>query len=106
MSYTSISFDIVHSDVWTSLALCLRGHCYYMLFLDDLTNFLWTFPLHNKPQVHYMFLQFHAHIKTKFEQDIKCFQCDNGKEYDNVVFQKLCELNDMSFRFSCPHTSP
>jgi len=34
------------------------------------------------------------------------FQCDNDKEYDNNLFQKSCEQNGMSFRFSSPHTSP
>lgn len=66
---------------------------------------MWTFTLHNKSQVHSIFLQFFAHIKTQFERDIKCFQCDNGKEYDNVVLKKFYELNGMSFIFSCPHTS-
>jgi len=50
--------------------------------------------------------QFRAHIQTQFERQIKCFQFDNGKEYDNNLFQKSCEQNGMSFRFSCPHTSP
>jgi hypothetical protein len=54
-------FDIVHSDVWTSPALSSGGHRYYVLFLDDFTDFLWTFPVQNKSQVHSMFLQFHAH---------------------------------------------
>ncbi|CAJ2672156.1 unnamed protein product [Trifolium pratense] len=47
-----------------------------------------------------------AHITTQFEREIECFQCDNGKEYDNTSFKNICEQNGMSFRFSCPHTSP
>jgi histone deacetylase 1/2 len=96
----------VHSDIWTSPILSSGGHRYYALFLNDFTNFLWTFPLHNKSQMHYIFLKFQAHIQTQFERKIKCFQCDNGKEYDNSIFHKFCDLNGMSFRFSCPHTSP
>lgn len=98
-------FDIFHSDVWTSLVLSSGRHSYYVLFLDDFTCFLWTFPLQKKSQVHSMFLKFRAHIKTQFKREIKCFQYDNMKEYHNAIFQKLCELNGMSFRFSCPHTS-
>jgi transposase InsO family protein len=99
-------FDIVHSDLWTSLILSSESHHYYVLFLDDYTNFLWTFPIHTKSQVHSIFLQFRTHIETQFERKIKCFQCDNGKEYDNTLFHKFCEQNGMSFRFLCPHTSP
>ncbi|CAJ2673543.1 unnamed protein product [Trifolium pratense] len=106
LSYTYMPFDIVHSDLWTSPVLSSGGHRYYVLFLDDFTDFLWTFPISNKSQVHSIFLQFRAYITTQFEREIKCFQCDNGKEYDNAHFHKFCELNGMSFRFSCPHTSP
>ncbi|CAJ2641560.1 unnamed protein product [Trifolium pratense] len=106
LSHTLFPFDIVHSDLWTSPTLSSGGHRYYILFLDDFTNFLWTFPIANKSQAYSIFLKFHNHIKTQFERDIKCFQCDNGKEYDNTSFHKFCEQNGMSFRFSCPHTSP
>jgi hypothetical protein len=106
LSNTFMPFDIVHSDLWTSPILSSEGHRYYMLFLDDYTNFLWTFPIHTKSQVHSIFLQFRNHIETQFERKIKCFQCDNGKEYDNTLFHKFCEQNGMSFRFLCPHTSP
>ncbi|XP_074267321.1 uncharacterized protein LOC141590649 [Silene latifolia] len=44
-------FDILHSDLWTSPVISTLGHRYYVLFLDDFTNFLWTFPLTNKSQV-------------------------------------------------------
>lgn len=106
LSSTLFPFDLVHSDLWTSPILSSGGHRYYALFLDDFTNFLWTFPLANKSQVYSIFLQFRNHIKTQFEREIKCFQCDNGKEYNNALFHKFCELNGMAFRFSCPHTSP
>jgi len=52
------------------------------------------------------FLDFHNHIKTQFEKDIKYFQCDNGKEYDNTSFHITNKKNGMSFPFSCPQTSP
>ena len=96
----------MHTDIWTSPTLSSGGHHYYFLFLDDFMNFLWTFPLANKSQAHSTFLQFRNHIKTQFEKDIKCFHCDNGKEYDNSFFHPFCKQNKMILRFSCPHTSP
>lgn len=92
-------FDIVHNDLWTSPILSSEGHRYYVLLLDDYTKFLWTSPIHTKSQVHSICLQFRTHIETQFEIKIKCFQCDNGKEYDNTLFHKFCEQNGMSFRF-------
>lgn len=74
-------------------------------FLMILRIFYGLFPVANKSQVHSMFLSFRAHIKTQFEREIKCFQCDNGREYDNQSFYKFYNLVGMTFRFSCPHTS-
>ncbi|KAD5508144.1 hypothetical protein E3N88_15847 [Mikania micrantha] len=104
-SCTYLPFDIVHSDLWTSPTQSSGGHRYYILFLDDYTNYLWTFPLANKSVVFSIFRQFHSVIKTQFERGIKTFQCDNGTEYNNKAFHDFCTQNGMLFRFSCPHTS-
>ncbi|WVZ15786.1 hypothetical protein V8G54_013352 [Vigna mungo] len=105
-SFTEFPFDIIHSDIWTSPLSSSSGHRYYVLFLDDFSKFLWTFPISKKSQVFSLFQSFKTLIKTQFERDIKNFQCDNGKEFANSQFQKLCQQSGMQFRFSCPHTSP
>lgn len=102
---TVMPFDILHSDLWTSPILSSAGHRYYVLFLDDFTDFLWTFPLSNKSQVFETFMSLSNQIRTQFSQTIKCFQCDNGREYDNKSFHDYCAANGTNFRFSCPHTS-
>lgn len=104
-SCTQLPFDIVHSDVWTSPVLSSSGHRYYVLFLDDYTNFLWTFPLSHKSQVFQTFLNFRTYVRTQFGRDIKTFQCDNGTEFDNLSFRQLATNTGMTFRFSCPYTS-
>ncbi|KAD5318339.1 hypothetical protein E3N88_18285 [Mikania micrantha] len=106
LNITFMPFDIIHSDLWTSPVLSNGGHHYYILFLDDFSNLLWTYPLTHKSQVFPIFKQCSIHLKTQFERDIKCFQCDNGTEYANTNFNNYCIQNGMTFRFSCPHTSP
>lgn len=86
--------------------LTSSSHRYYVLFLDNYTNFLWTFPIKTKSEVYDVFLSFRNFIRTQFEKEIKTFQCDNGREFDNGPFHKFCEQNGMCFCFSCPHTSP
>jgi len=105
-STTLMPFDIIDRDLWTSPILSSAGHKYYILFLDDYSNFLWTFPIGKKSQVFSIFLSFSAFIQTQFEKNIKCFQCDNGREFDNASFKSFCQNNGMVFCFSCPHTSP
>jgi len=104
-SFTELPFDIIHNDIWTSPISSSFGHRYYVLFLDDFSKFLWTFPISKKSQVFFIFQSFKTLIKTQFERDIKNFQCDNGREFDNSPFQNFCRQNGMQFRFSCPHTS-
>jgi transposase InsO family protein len=101
-----LPFDILHSDVWTSPVLSSTGHKYYVLFLDDYSNFLWTFPMSHKSQVASIFLKLRVYIKTQFQREIKTLQCDNGGEYTSTNLRKICELNGTSFRYSCPYTSP
>ncbi|KAJ9535464.1 hypothetical protein OSB04_un001410 [Centaurea solstitialis] len=103
---THLPFDIIHTDVWTSPVLSSSGHRYYVLFLDDKTNYLWTYPLANKSQVFSTFLHFFSMIKTQFHYTIKTIQCDNGREFDNQQFHNLCSQTGTQFRFSCPYTSP
>ena len=70
-------FDIVHCDLWTSPILSSSGHKYYLLLLDDYSNFLCTFPLSNKRQTLSSFLVFRNFIRTQFEHDIKNIECYN-----------------------------
>jgi len=98
-------FDILHSDLWTSPVFSSSSHRYYVLFLYDYSDFLLTFLISNKSQVFEKFTSLSNQICTQFSQTIKCFQCDNGREYDNTQFHKYCADNGLIFRFSCPHTS-
>ena len=98
MSHTASPFDIIHSDLWTSPVMSSSGHCYYVLFLDDYSKFLWTYPIAKKSQVKHLFKSFHSLIHTQFTRDIKTFQCDNGAEYINDTLQEFFFIN-MAFFF-------
>lgn len=87
LSYIFLPFDIIHSDLWTSPIASSSGHRYYVLFLDDYSKFLWTFPIAKKSQVKQLFISFHALVKTQFERNIKSFQCDNGTKYINGTLE-------------------
>ncbi|KAK1415150.1 hypothetical protein QVD17_30922 [Tagetes erecta] len=105
MSSTLLPFDIIHCDLWTSPIESKTGFKYYMVLIDDFTNFAWVFPLKYKSDTYNKFIQFHKFIKTQFNMAIKSFQCDLGGEFDNHVFKKFAISNGLQFRFSCPHTS-
>jgi hypothetical protein len=41
-SFSSMPFELVHCDVWTSPVASISGFQYYLVLLDDFTHFCWT----------------------------------------------------------------
>ncbi|GKA66081.1 ribonuclease H-like domain-containing protein [Tanacetum coccineum] len=104
-SIVTSPFDIIHSDLWTSLVSSMSGYKYYVLFLDHYSHFLWVYPLHRKSDAQSKLLHFRAFVKTQFNREIKAFQCDHGGEFDNNSLHELFATNGIQFHFSCPYTS-
>ncbi|KAL9995335.1 putative RNA-directed DNA polymerase [Helianthus debilis subsp. tardiflorus] len=104
-STTILPFGIVHCDLWTSPIVSNTGYKYYMILIDDYTNYTWLFPLRYKSETVTKFIKFYTYVKTQFHLPIKSFQCDNGGEFDNHHFKNFASTNGIQFRFSCPHTS-
>ncbi|KAI3746199.1 hypothetical protein L6452_08623 [Arctium lappa] len=104
-STTVLPFDSVHCDLWTSPVPSKTGYEYYMVLLDDFTQYTWVFPMKFKSETFSKISQFHKYIQTQFNMTIKAFQCDLGGEFDNQNFKSFAETNGLLFHFSCPHTS-
>ncbi|KAJ9556638.1 hypothetical protein OSB04_011252 [Centaurea solstitialis] len=97
-SITILPFDIVHCDLWTSHVLSKAGYKYYVVLVDDFTQYTWVFPLKFKSETFAKFTQFHKYIKTQFHTSIK-------GEFDNHNFKSFAHSQGLQFRFSCPHAS-
>ena len=95
-------FEVIHSDLWTSSILSFFQHKYYVLYLDNFSNFLWTFPIPFKFHVFPTFSKFASYVNTQFNCQIKNLQCDNGEECANDHFFTLCAKMVSFFRFSFP----
>ena len=50
-SWTSSPFELVHCDVWTSHVHSVSDYSYYLVMMDDFTQYCWMFPLHHKSDV-------------------------------------------------------
>ncbi|GJX50039.1 retrovirus-related pol polyprotein from transposon TNT 1-94 [Tanacetum coccineum] len=99
------SFEIVHSDIWTSPIASSSGFKYYVLFLDHYSHYLWIYPLRTRSEVFQKFLHFRSYVNNQFKCDIAAFQCDHGDEVDNTNLFNLFAQNGIQVRFSCPKTS-
>ncbi|GJT02373.1 ribonuclease H-like domain-containing protein [Tanacetum coccineum] len=99
------SFEIVHSDIWTSPIASSGGFRYYVLFLDHYSQYLWIYPLRTKSEVFQKFLHFRLYVNNQFKCDIAAFQCGHGGEFDNTNLLNLFAQNGIQVRFSCLKTS-
>ncbi|KAI3760479.1 hypothetical protein L1987_50874 [Smallanthus sonchifolius] len=102
---TLLPFAMLHCDLWTSPILSHAGYKYYMVLIDDFTQYTWVYPLKFKSETFTKFTHFHQFVKTQFHLPIKSFQCDMGGEFDNTNFKNFATQHGTQFRFSCPHTS-
>lgn len=78
---------------------------YYVVFLDQFSHFVGVYALLQKSEVFSKFSHFHTYVQTQFNPEIKNFQCDNGKEFDNHEFHQLCDTYSINMRFSFLYTS-
>jgi hypothetical protein len=70
----------------------VSGFEYYLVCLDDFTQYAWVFPLLSKSEAFTHLSSLHALALTQFHASFQAIQCDNGREFDNSFF-------------SCPYTS-
>ena len=70
-SFSSMPFELVHCDVWTSPVASILGFQYYLILLDDFTHFCWTFPLVRKSEVAAHITNFCNYVSTQFSIAIK-----------------------------------
>ena len=105
-SVSSLPFELIHCDVWTSPVASISGAQYYLVILDDFTHFCWTFPLVHKSEVATHITQFCAFVHTQFSLPVKAVQADNGTEFVNNTLATFFASSGIHLRLSCPYTSP
>ncbi|KAE8684184.1 Flotillin-like protein 1 [Hibiscus syriacus] len=85
-------FDYIHSDVWgPSKTTSLGGTHYYVTFVDDFSRRVWVYPMKTKDEVLGFFLKWKKMMETQTGRKIKHLRTDNGREYKNDPFLKVCE---------------
>ena len=100
---TSAPLDLVFSDVWgPAPMLSSDGFCYFVIFVDAHTKFIWFYPLVLKSDVFNVFHQFQVFVERQFSRKIKSVQTDWGGEYRklNSFFKTI----GIHHRLICPHT--
>ncbi|GJX90488.1 ribonuclease H-like domain-containing protein [Tanacetum coccineum] len=88
------TFDIIHSDLWTSPLPSFSSFKYYVIFLDHFSYFLWVYPLKKKSDAFNKFIAFCSYVKTQFNKEIKLGV--NLTTPNNITFFKQMGYNSDS----------
>ncbi|KAH0748089.1 hypothetical protein KY290_027321 [Solanum tuberosum] len=73
--------DQVHIGKGQGLPIHHTGQNYFLVFVDDFSNFIWGFPMKLKSEVASIFLQFKLLVENHFNTKIKSIQSDWGGEF-------------------------
>ena len=100
---THKALEIVHSDLWgPSPVISHTENQYYLIFVDDFTQYTWLYPLKLKSDVVLVFLDFQLHVECQFSPKIINLQSDWGGEFQ--VLHKHLMQQGIALRVFCPHT--
>jgi hypothetical protein len=99
-SRSSSPLEHSFSDVWGPAIESFGCKKYYASFIDDYSQFTWTYLLHHKSDVFTYFLEFQSLVDQLFNKKVLVVHSDWGGEYDplNSLFHKL----GISHQVSCP----
>ena len=71
---------LVHSDVWESPNMSMRGAKYLVTFTNDYSRRCWVYPLKKKSDVFPMFKEYKARVELESGKKIKCLRTDKQED--------------------------
>ena len=101
MAHTLYPLFRVHSDVWGPAPHnSLKGHWYFLIFVDEATLYTWMYLLTIKFEVTLIVRHFCAMVHTEFDYGIQRFQLDNDCDFFDAdldsFFADRCILHKSS----------
>lgn len=83
---------IIHLDVCGPFEVkSLGGNCYFLIFVDEFTRYIWIYLLENKSEVFTKLQRFKLLVEKQVECVIKRLITNGGGEYNSPVFPYFCE---------------
>jgi transposase InsO family protein len=105
-SHATVSFDLIHSDVWgPSPVASMSGSRYFVIFVDDFSRYTWVFFMKSRSELLDIYRTFAKMVQTQFSKPIKAFRSDNALEYTQHDFQAILKHYGTIPHLSCPGTS-
>lgn len=101
--HTTSALHLIHADVWGPAAvLSNEGYKYYLIIVDDYTQYSLIYPLYLKSDVSKVIPQFICMVERQFHKKVSQFQCDMGGEF--IALAGYFKQTGIGVRHSCPYT--
>ena len=105
MSHTSTPLYRIHSDVWgPAPQSSLKGHWYFVIFVDEASRYTWTYLLAAKSGVTSTVRHFCTMVNTQFGRGIQQFRFDNARDFVNVELASFFADQGILHETSCVAT--
>lgn len=85
------------------LLQCLEKK-WFVTFIDDHTRLSWVYLLKDKSEVIQIFKIYYNMVETQFQEKIKMFRSDNGREYFNKILGEFLLEKGIIHQSSCSNT--
>lgn len=80
LPFPSRPLELVHNYVWRLAPITLiSGFNFFVIFIDDYSQYCWLYPLHHHSRVYDVFVAFKSNVEILLECKIKTFRFDGGE---------------------------
>ena len=91
----------IHCDLWRPApAHSNQGYRFYIIFFNDLSCYVWWFPLRHKSGFYDCFKIFQKFVEKQVDKKIKIFQSDGGREFSSRAFKNHLENDGIRHQIS------
>lgn len=104
--FTKEILEYVHTDLWgsPSTTLSLAGAKYFITFIDYFTKKVLIYFLKTKDEALPKFSEWKTLVENQTGKRLKCLRSENGLEFCNQKFDKLCSETGVKRHKTCPYT--
>ena len=100
---TSCDETCPHSDVCGKVnEKSLGGAEYFLSFIDDMTRYVWVYPLRTKDEVYEKFCEWKAMVELATGKRLKVINTDNGGEYTSREFETYLKAEGVRHELTIP----
>ena len=96
--------ETIHSDIMGPIKpASIDGMKYIITFIDEFSRKSWVFLLKEKSEATNTILYFLKYLDNHYNNKVKFFKSDNGREFNNSKIKKYCRRNGIKKIFSPPY---